>query len=343
MYGLIGSRVSNNRSLTTAQLAYAFKVYGADGINSDGEALDGLVEENILGGSYVLSSAGQAARTKIIAAARAYKAIVPTVTGLATSPTGRFNTTYTATVHGDARTTYSLTVSGANLSTRSVTTSSAGTAAFNYLVPGTSKTGNFTITVAGTVYSRMDEYAAVDQPASQSQTVVTWGSGPGSSTARGSVEPLIKVSITKLTAGDATKTPRAATFRVVNKTTGVLLTNSFTTLSGRPTPLTGFTPCDTYAFAETKAPAGAYIPSQGTFTVTIPCTGADGFAIVLTDPRIPVITIATTANYQQTPYNTRLVDKVALTGDDGEAGTITGSLKRLAGVRCAAATAAQWA
>ncbi|MEO9240044.1 MAG: hypothetical protein ABI418_18360, partial [Jatrophihabitantaceae bacterium] len=319
-------------------------MYGADGNKSDGEALDGLVEENILGGSYVLSSAGQAARTKIIAAARAYRGIVPTITGLVTSANGRFNTTYTATVHGDAKTTYTLSSVGANLSTKSVTTSSAGTAIFNYLVPGTTTSRTFTITVGGTVYSRMDEYAAVDQPASQSQTVTTWGSGPANSTARGAVDPFISASITKLTAGDASRTPQAATFRVVDKTTGQIVRTSFSTVAGRPTPLgQAFVPCHTDVFTETKAPAGAYIPIPGTFTVTIPCTASNGFSIVLTDPRIPLVTVSTTANFEQTPYGTQLVDRVTLTGDDGEAGTITGSLKRLAGVRCAAATAAQWA
>jgi hypothetical protein len=341
-YHLTGSRASAG-PLTAQQIAFAFKIYGTDGSSADGEALDAIVARQILGESYSLSSAGQASYTKISNAAVAYKGVAPKITGLVTSPAGRFNTTYTATVTGDKSTKYTLSASGATLSTSSVTTSSSGTATFSYKVPGTNTTGNFTITIAGTVYARMDEYSAVDQPAAQSQTVVTWGSGPVSATARGSVEPFISASIVKLTAGDATKTPRVATFKVVDHSTGVTLTNSFTTLAGRPTPLNGFVPGHVYYFTETKAPAGAYIPNPATFTLTIPTTAADGYVITLTDPKTPVLTVGTHTNYQLTPYGVALTDKVSLGGDDGENGTITGGVKLLPGVACGSATAAQWA
>ena len=80
------------------------------------------------------------------------------ITGLVTAATGHFNTTYTAAVHvrsasGSPITgkVVTLTGHGAHLFTSSVTTNRAGDASFQYSVPSSVPSPNFTIDAATTV------------------------------------------------------------------------------------------------------------------------------------------------------------------------------------------------
>lgn len=247
------------------------------------------------------------------------------------SSPGHVGTTYAAsayvTAHSGAdvpNAVIALTGTDLTLNHASVTTSSTGAAAsFTYV----NTSGHYTGTIKGTTNEHVDVYKWLSHQSGMQNLVGPGPATPIATSANTYVDPIITADIVKLTAGDATKTPQAATFTVKDTSTGVTL-GSFTTLAGAPTPLNGVTPGDTYSFTETKAPAGAYIPANPTFTVVVSAAATSGYTITLTDPATPKPLVVTQANLSSVPIGTGqpLSDVVTVSGDDGEPFTLHSTL-----------------
>ena len=354
-YALAGGMSSNGATLSTAQLAWAYQRYGHDGNNDNGAALWQLTEENInndaLPVSY-LTASELTAYTNIVTQARRYGGpYTLTVNGLPSNATDpNFTSTYAAYVHVSgpggsiSGVAVALSATGASI-WASATTDSSGDAWFN--VRPTNQ--NFTVSARISDPADLIRADAQGTTPSTSQSIVSYGNVTHSATAKGSVDPTVTASLVKLTVGNPT--PQQATFNVVDDTVGATLPNSpITTNAGSPTPLSYITPGHRYTFTETVAPPGAYIPADPNFVVTVPTTAGNGYQITLTDPKMPVLGVATVASPAQTTVRTGvpLADAVTVTGDDGENGTITatlhGPVTPAAGATdCTGITAAQWA
>jgi len=287
------------------------------------------------------------------------------ITGLVTAATGHFDTTYTAAVHvrsasGNPITGKVVTLAGhgAHLFTSSVTTNRAGDASFQYSVPSSVPSPNFTIDAATTVPVLMRySYLGPSAP-HMPQDVVGSSTRPVKTTAAGAVNPyLSNLTFIKYTAGDASKAPVAgAVFSVTDVTQGRAL-GSFTSKTV-PVSLAGANVMagDTLRFVETQAPPGHY--SQGPVTVTIPATATSGYQVKIPNPLTPDPAVTTKVNAALAAITTVLADQVTISGNDGEDGTDTATLlgplqpgttdggprpSGTAASACATITAQQWA
>jgi hypothetical protein len=300
-----------------------------------------------------------------------------TITGLVSAATGHFDTTYTAAVHVRAASgnpiagkTVTLAGHGAHLFASSVITTRTGDATFQYSVPSSTGTPNFTIDAATTV-PVLVRYTYLGPVAPHMpQDVVGSSTRPVKITAAGAVDPyLSNLTFIKYTSGDSGKTPVAgAVFSVTDLTQGRLL-GSITSQT-TPVSLAGanIMAGDTLRFTETTAPPGHY--SQGPVTVTIPLTATSGYQVAIPNPLTPTVQVSTQVAAGLASVSTVLKDQVTVSGDDGEDGTDTATLlgpidpassggggrPALAGTghaastgsttpagQCAAVTAAQWA
>jgi hypothetical protein len=264
---------------------------------------------------------------------------------------GRWDTTYTATVHvasaagfGVAGQPVTLATANVNVSTNSLVTDAAGNATFTYSIPSSGGTSNYAIA------PHTNSPVLVQYPnLNGNQPVVGYRPQDTSASFEGGVDPLISANIIKYAEGDVSKTPVAgATFKFTASDGSVL--GSITTTTA-PLPLAGMEPGATYTVTETEytGAAGLYIPvaASNGYSITIPLTASDGYQLAFANPATPVVAIVTQANYQSVETNVVLTDKVTVTGNDGENGTITGVLHGPASVpesgKCADVTALAWA
>ena len=104
----------------------------------------------------------------------------------------------------------------------------------------------------------------------------------------------------------------------------------------------------TYELIETRAPSGYYIPVSNVTSFTIPA-GATTFNVITTDPPIPLMRPASVVSQIRARYLTpggHVADSIDVTVDDGEPGTITGTLygpvAPPASMKCSDLTLAQW-
>jgi hypothetical protein len=263
---------------------------------------------------------------------------------------GSFDITYTATVHVAAAEggpvsgqTVTLTGSNATILNGTVVTDAAGNATFQYTIPA-GINPNYSI-AAHTASPVLVEYLNLNG----NQPVVTYRGQDTAAAFDGGVDPHVSATIIKYAEGDTTRTPVAgATFRFTAADGTVLGTITTTDV---PAPLEGFAPGATYTVTETQysGPAGLYIPAAATigYQITIPTTATDGFQLAFANPHIPVVTVATQANYQIVETNVPLADAVSVAGNDGEDGTINATLHGPAPVpasgQCGDITAEEWA
>ncbi|MFL6163582.1 MAG: hypothetical protein ACJ74U_15340 [Jatrophihabitantaceae bacterium] len=277
------------------------------------------------------------------------------ITGLVTAATGEFDTTYTAAVHvrsaagnAVAGQLVSLAGHGAHLFASAVRTNRGGDATFQYSVPSSVPSPNFTID-ATTSVPVLIRYTYLGPSAPHMpQDVVGSGTRPVKVTAAGAVDPYLSaISFIKYTTGDAGKTPVAgAVFSVTDVTQGRLL-GSITSQTV-PVSLAGadIMAGDTLRFVETKAPPGHY--SQGPVTVTIPANAQDNYQVQIPNPLTPTLQLSTQVPAALAGISTVLGDQVTISGEDGEDGTDTATLlgpiqPDIDATDCAAVTAEQWA
>jgi hypothetical protein len=104
----------------------------------------------------------------------------------------------------------------------------------------------------------------------------------------------------------------------------------------------------TYELIETRAPSGYYIPVSNVTSFTIPAS-ATTFNVITTDPPIPLMRPASVVSQIRARYLTpggHVADSIDVTVDDGEPGTITGTLygpvAPPASMKCSDLTLAQW-
>ena len=294
------------------------------------------------------------------------------ITGLVTSATGRFDTTYTAAVHVRSAAgnplggqLVSLVGHNAHLFASSVRTNHFGDATFQYSVPSSVSAPSFTVDATTTVpvlvrYS----YLGPTSP-HMPQDVVGSSTRPVKATAAGAVDPyLSNLTFVKYTTGDSGRTPIAgAVFSVTDVTQGRLLGS----ITSQTTPVSlaeaNVMAGDTLRFVETTAPPGHY--SQGPVTVTIPATATSGYQVEIPNPLTPNPQLSTHVQSPLASETTVLTDQVTVAGDDGEDGvdtatllgpissgtsgdggpSLAGTIHRsgLAASECAAITADQWA
>ena len=257
-----------------------------------------------------------------------------TITGLVTSATGHFDTTYTAAVHvrsaaGNpiAGQTVTLAGHGAHLLTSSVTTSRTGDATFQYSIP--SRCRRRTSPSTPPPPCRCWSATPTSAPAAphMPQDVVGSGTRPVKITAAGSVDPyLASLTFIKYTTGDAGRTPVAgAVFSVTDVTQGRLL-GSITSQTA-PVSLAGadIAAGDTLRFVETTRTAGALQPGPGhrhhpreragQLPGGDPQPAHPDPAVVDPGARTALASVTTV-----------LADQVTISGDDGEDGTDTATL-----------------
>ncbi len=104
----------------------------------------------------------------------------------------------------------------------------------------------------------------------------------------------------------------------------------------------------TYELIETRAPSGYYIPVSNVTSFTIPA-GSATFNVITTDPPIPLLRPASVVSQIRARYLTpggHVADSIDVTVDDGESGTITGTLygpvAPPTSMKCSDLTLAQW-
>lgn len=256
-----------------------------------------------------------------------------TITGLVTSASGHFDTTYTAAVHVRSANgspiigkPVTLAGHGAHLFTSSVTTGRTGDATFQYSIPSSVSSPNFSIDAATTV-PVLVRYTYLGPVAPHMpQDVVGSGTRPVRVTAAGAVDPYLSaLSFIKYTTGDPSRTPVAgAVFSVTDVTQGRLLGSI--TSQATPVSLAGanIMAGDTLRFVEPTPPPGHY--SQGPVTVTIPADAPQDYQVAIGNPATPTPAISTQVATGLASVNTTLADQVTIAGDDGEDGTDTATL-----------------
>jgi hypothetical protein len=255
------------------------------------------------------------------------------ITDLVTSATGHFDTTYTAAIHvrsaaGNPVGGQVVTLAGhnAHLFASSVRTNRFGDATFQYSVPSSVSSPNFTID-ASTTTPVLVRYSYLGPSAPHmSQDVVGSSTRPVKTTSAGAVNPyLSNLTFIKYTNGDSGKTPIAgAVFSVTDVTQGRLLGS----ITSQTTPVTlagaKIMAGDTLRFVETTAPPGHY--SQGPVTVTIPATATSGYQVEIPNPLTPILQLSTKVQAPLASETTVLTDQVTVAGDDGEDGVDTATL-----------------
>ena len=209
-------------------------------------------------------------------------------------------------------------------------------------------TGNGTYSVTGPNEAATGCYAWAE-----SLTLDPSGAGASSSPLVASEQTLmaVPVSFMKSSTTDPTDTPIAgAVFSLASASGNILATGLVSGTSAVAINVPGlyFMQGATYELIETRAPSGYYIPVSNVTLFTIPA-GATTFNVITTDPPVPLLTPASVVSQIRTKYLTpggHVADSIDVTVDDGEPGTITGTLygpvAPPASMRCADLTLAQW-
>jgi hypothetical protein len=187
----------------------------------------------------------------------------------------------------------------------------------------------------------------------ESLTLDPSGAGASSSPLVVSEQTLIAVPVTftKASTTDPTGTPIAgAVFNLADANGNILATGlvSGTNAVTINVPGLHFMQGATYELIETREPRGYYIAGSNVITFTIPA-GATAYSVLATDPPVPLLTPASVVSQIRTKYLTPgggVADSIDVAVDDGEPGTITGTLygpvAPPASMSCADLTLAQW-
>jgi hypothetical protein len=208
--------------------------------------------------------------------------------------------------------------------------------------------GNGTYSVIGPEETATGCYAWAE-----SLTLDPSGAGASSSPLVVSEQTLLAVPVTftKASTTDPTGTPIAgAVFNLANASGNILATGLVSGTNAVTINVPGlyFMQGATYELIETQAPRGYYIAGSNVITFTIPA-GATAYSVLATDPPIPLLTPASVVSHIRTKYLTPgggVADSIDVAVDDGEPGTITGTLygpvAPPASMSCADLTLAQW-
>jgi uncharacterized protein (DUF427 family) len=168
-----------------------------------------------------------------------------------------------------------------------------------------------------------------------------------------SEQTLVAVPVTfiKTSTTDPTDTPIAgAVFSLANASGTVLATGLVSGTGPVAIDVAGlyFMQGATYELIETRAPSGYYIPVSNVTSFTIPAS-ATTYNVVTTDPPIPLLRPASILSQIRARYLTpggHVADSIDVTIDDGEPGSITGTLygpvAPPASMKCSDLTLAQW-
>ena len=208
--------------------------------------------------------------------------------------------------------------------------------------------GNGTYSVAGPSETGTGCYAWAD-----SLTLDPSGASATSSPLEASEQTLVAVPVTfiKTSTTDPTNTPVAGAVFSLASASGNILATGLVSGSGPvaiDVPGLYFMQGATYELIETRAPSGYYIPVSNVTSFTIPAS-ATTFNVITTDPPIPLMRPASVVSQIRARYLTpggHVADSIDVTVDDGEPGTITGTLygpvAPPASMKCSDLTLAQW-
>jgi uncharacterized protein (DUF427 family) len=208
--------------------------------------------------------------------------------------------------------------------------------------------GNGTYSVTGPSETGTGCYAWAD-----SLTLDPSGASATSSPLEASEQTLVAVPVTfiKTSTTDPTNTPVAGAVFSLATASGNILATGLVSGSGPvaiDVPGLYFMQGATYELIETRAPSGYYIPVSNVTSFTIPAS-ATTFNVITTDPPIPLMRPASVVSQIRARYLTpggHVADSIDVTVDDGEPGTITGTLygpvAPPASMKCSDLTLAQW-
>jgi uncharacterized protein (DUF427 family) len=208
--------------------------------------------------------------------------------------------------------------------------------------------GNGTYSVTGPSETGTGCYAWAD-----SLTLGPSGASATSSPLEASEQTLVAVPVTfiKTSTTDPTNTPVAGAVFSLASASGNILATGLVSGSGPvaiDVPGLYFMQGATYELIETRAPSGYYIPVSNVTSFTIPAS-ATTFNVITTDPPIPLMRPASVVSQIRARYLTpggHVADSIDVTVDDGEPGTITGTLygpvAPPASMKCSDLTLAQW-
>ena len=208
--------------------------------------------------------------------------------------------------------------------------------------------GDGTYSVTGPSETATGCYAWAD-----SLTLDPSGAGATSSPLEASEQTLVAVPVTfvKTSTTDPTGTPVAgAVFSLASASGNILATGLVSGTGPVAIDIPGlyFMQGATYELIETRAPRGYYIPVSKVTLFTIPA-GSATFNVITTDPPIPLMRPASVVSQIRARYLTpggHVADSIDVTIDDGEPGTITGTLygpvAPPASMKCSDLTFAQW-
>lgn len=208
--------------------------------------------------------------------------------------------------------------------------------------------GNGTYSVTGPSEPATGCYAWAE-----SLTLDPSGASATSSPLEASEQTLVGVSVTfiKTSTTDPTNTPIAGAVFSLASASGNILATGLVSGSGPvaiDVPGLYFMQGATYELVETRAPRGYYIPVSNVTSFTIPA-GSVTFNVITTDPPIPLMRPASVVSQIRARYLTpggHVADSIDVTVDDGEPGTITGTLygpvAPPASMKCSDLTLAQW-
>jgi len=261
------------------------------------------------------------------------------------------NVNYVATVHVTAASGKPasgigllLGATGANIAINSVTTDSSGQATYVFAVPGSNASGSFTLSALGSQVVGVSKYSPVGAGGSQRQDVLG-GAAPtlmtGSRT--GSYATDRPGVVIKFKTGDASHTPIAGATYDLEKANGHVISTIVT--AATPVALGNLTEGVSYKLVEKTAPSGYYVPADNVKAFTVP-VGSGQFEVKASDPETPTPAITTAVVTPNMPLGESLKDSVTVTGNDGEAGVITGTVHGpvatpVSGL-CSDVTAGQW-
>jgi uncharacterized protein (DUF427 family) len=187
----------------------------------------------------------------------------------------------------------------------------------------------------------------------ESLTLDPSGASATSSPLEASEQTLVAVPVTfiKTSTTDPTNTPVAGAVFSLASASGDILATGLVSGTGPvaiDVPGLYFMQGATYELIETRAPSGYYIPVSNVTSFTIPAS-ATTFNVVTTDPPIPLMRPASVVSQIRARYLTpggHVADSIDVTVDDGEPGTITGTLygpvALPASMKCSDLTLAQW-
>jgi uncharacterized surface anchored protein len=208
--------------------------------------------------------------------------------------------------------------------------------------------GNGTYSVTGPEETATGCYAWAE-----SLTLDPSGAGASSSPLVASEQTLVAVPVSfmKVSTTDPTAAPVAGAVFSLANANGVILATGLVSGTRAVTidvPGLYFMQDATYELIETQAPRGYYIAGSNVTTFMVPAA-AMAFTVIVSDPPIPLLTPASVVSQIRAEYLTpggHVADSIDVTVDDGEPGTITGTLygplSPPASMSCADVTLAQW-